>query len=118
MTLRHGSRASDRRGTGGSRPCRIERRWTDEVNDKLTVRTRGSFGVVIRTLGRALAAVVLVVFTPVACVMVVLAALIFLPLPATLPQPRPDVTPRVTHVLDADGNEIGVYRKFDTNIPV
>ena len=31
---------------------------------------------------------------------------------------RPGVESSATHVLDADGNEIGIYKQFDTNIPV
>jgi penicillin-binding protein 1A len=57
-------------------------------------------------------------FMPIACVTVVLATLIFLPLPATIPQPKPGVESSVTHVLDDEGNEIGVFKQFDTNIPV
>jgi penicillin-binding protein 1A len=59
-----------------------------------------------------------VVFTPVAFAAVVIATLIFVPLPATLPQPRPGVESSVSHIFDADGNEIGIYKEFDTNIPV
>ena len=72
----------------------------------------------VRYVIQAVVSVLVALFTPVACVMVVLATLIFLPLPATLPQPRPNAAPNVTHVLDANGNEIGIYKKFDTNIPV
>ncbi len=72
----------------------------------------------VRYVVQAVVSVLVALFTPVACVMVVLATLIFLPLPATLPQPRPNAAPNVTHVLDANGNEIGIYKKFDTNIPV
>jgi penicillin-binding protein 1A len=74
--------------------------------------------VVLRKLGRGLASMVMVLFTPIVCVAVVLATLIFMPLPATLPQPRAGVESSVSHVLDADGNEIGIYKQFDTNIPV
>jgi penicillin-binding protein 1A len=49
-----------------------------------------------------------------------LGAYLFLPLPTPkLPKPNPDVdASRITHIYDADGNEIGVLRKFDTKIPV
>jgi penicillin-binding protein 1A len=68
---------------------------------------------------RSLAAVILVsVFTPIACVGVVLASLIFLPLPATLPQPKPGIEAQSTHVLDANGDEIAVFKGFETSIPV
>jgi len=74
--------------------------------------------VVVRILGHTVGVLLLAVFTPVACVVVVLATLIFLPLPATLPQPHPGVESSVSHVFDADGNELGTYKQFDTNIPV
>jgi len=75
-------------------------------------------GGVIRGIGHAIAFAVTVFFTPVACVAVVLATLIFLPLPATLPEPKPGVEARVTHVLDSAGNEIAVFKQFETSIPV
>ena len=68
---------------------------------------------------RAIAAFAVVsVITPVTCVMVILAALIFLPLPATLPQPKPVLESGITHVLDSAGNEIGVYKHFETYLEV
>ena len=68
---------------------------------------------------RAVAAFAIVsVVTPVTCVAVVLAALIFLPLPATLPKPKPILESDVTHVLDEAGNEIAVFKHFETYIPV
>ena len=74
--------------------------------------------VVLRKIGRGLAAMVVAVFTPVVFAVVVIATLIFMPLPATLPAPRPGVQSSISHVFDADGNEIGIYKQFDTNIPV
>ena len=66
---------------------------------------------------RAIAAFAIVsVITPIFCVAVVLAALIFLPLPATLPTPKPILESDVTHVLDKDGNEIAVFKHFETYI--
>jgi penicillin-binding protein 1A len=48
-----------------------------------------------------------------------LAAVLYLPFPAPeLPEPKPGVESRVTHVFDATGAEIGVFRRFDTSIPV
>src|SRR5262245_32558878 len=73
---------------------------------------------VARMFARGLGSVLVVMLTPVAFVAVVLATLIFVPLPATLPQPRPGVESSVSHVFDADGTEIGIYKQFDTNIPV
>jgi len=64
---------------------------------------------------RAIAAFAIVsVVTPITCVVVVLAALIFLPLPATLPQPKPILESDVTHVVDKDGNEIAVFKHYET----
>ena len=66
---------------------------------------------------RAVAAFAIVsVVTPITCVAVILAALIFLPLPATLPKPKPILESDVTHVLDKDGNEIAVFKHFETYI--
>ena len=48
-----------------------------------------------------------------------LSAMLYLPFPAPeLPDPKPSVESRVTHVFDATGAEIGVFRRFDTSIPV
>src|SRR3954469_19100722 len=58
------------------------------------------------------------VVTPVTCVIVIIGALIFLPLPATLPTPKPILESDVTHVLDTDGNEIGVFKQYETYIEV
>src|SRR6478735_11573346 len=74
--------------------------------------------VVVRKIGRGFASLLVLVVTPIACAMVVLATLIFMPLPATLPEPRVGVESSASHVFDADGNEIAVYRQFDTNIPI
>jgi len=72
-----------------------------------------------RQLGRA---VVLFVFcttvVPLAVAVVVLGTLLFAPLPATLPQPRSVALSRASRVLDAQGNEIGVFKAFEQNLPV
>lgn len=48
-----------------------------------------------------------------------LGAILFLPLPTpALPDPKPGIDSRVTHILAADGTEIGILRKFETSIPV
>ena len=66
---------------------------------------------------RAIAAFLLVsVATPITCVVVILATLIFLPLPATLPQPKPILERDASHLFDALGNEIGVFKQFETSI--
>ena len=68
---------------------------------------------------RSLAAFLIVsVVTPITCVVVIIGALIILPLPATLPQPKPILESDVNHVLDTDGNEIAVYKHFETYIKV
>ena len=53
------------------------------------------------------------VLVPIGTVATVLAAFLFLPLPATLPKPKPGVASSMSHVYDIDGNEIGVFREFD-----
>ena len=73
----------------------------------------------IRRVLRSIAALLLVIIlTPIASAGVALASLIFLPLPATLPTPKPTVDSQSTHVYDAVGNEIAVFKEFDTSIPV
>ncbi|MEY2458891.1 MAG: penicillin-binding protein [Acidimicrobiaceae bacterium] len=73
-------------------------------------------------MGRALRSIaafaIVSVITPITCVMVIIGALIFLPLPATLPEPKPILEYDVNHVLDTDGNEIAVYKHFETFINV
>jgi penicillin-binding protein 1A len=73
----------------------------------------------MRSLIRTSAALGLVgVVTPVVCAGVVLATLVFLPLPATLPTASPTLDSRTTHVLDSAGNEIAIFKEFETAIPV
>ncbi|MGH9157741.1 MAG: transglycosylase domain-containing protein, partial [Acidimicrobiales bacterium] len=52
----------------------------------------------------------------------VLATFLFAPLPARLPEPRPTVASRITHVyaIDSAGNreEIALFREFEQNTPV
>ena len=69
---------------------------------------------------RSIAAFALVsVVTPITCVIVIIGALIFLPLPATLPEPKPILESDVTHIMDSTGNtEIAVYKHFETFIKV
>ncbi len=50
--------------------------------------------------------------------LVVFAALLFLPLPASLPEARPGVEALISRIYDINGNEIGVFRQFDTTKPV
>ncbi|MEA2703799.1 MAG: penicillin-binding protein [Actinomycetota bacterium] len=59
------------------------------------------------------------VVAPVVTAGTALFSIIYLPFPAPeLPEPKPSVESRITHILDANGQEIGVLRRFDTSIPV
>jgi penicillin-binding protein 1A len=58
------------------------------------------------------------VVTPLLCAFVVLATLIYVPLPATLPEALPGLESRISRMLDTAGNEIAVFREFETAIPV
>jgi penicillin-binding protein 1A len=66
--------------------------------------------------------VICAVGVPVATAVTVLATFLFAPLPATLPEPRPTVASRITHVyaIDAAGTrqEIALFREFEQNTPV
>jgi penicillin-binding protein 1A len=72
-----------------------------------------------KQLGRA---VVLFVFcttvVPVVVAVVIFGSLLFLPLPATLPEPRAIESSQASRVLDAQGNEIAVFKAFEQNVPV
>jgi penicillin-binding protein 1A len=71
---------------------------------------------------RILKAIAVVVLTglmvPAATAGIVLGAFLFLPLPATLPDPRPTLDSQVTRVYDINGQEIGQFREFDITKPV
>ena len=59
------------------------------------------------------------IVAPVVTTGTALFSIIYLPFPAPeLPEPKPNVESRITHILDANGQEIGVLRRFDTSIPV
>jgi penicillin-binding protein 1A len=73
---------------------------------------------VIRKAFRGLLAFLLILATPIVCTALVLWALVFLPLPATIPQPKAEQRASTSYVFDADGNQIGTYRQFDSSIPV
>jgi len=63
--------------------------------------------------------VMVTVIAPLITAGTALAAMLYLPFPAPeLPQPKPNVESRITHILDSTGAEIGVLRRFDTSIPV
>jgi penicillin-binding protein 1A len=73
----------------------------------------------MRRFLQLIAAVVLVaVITPVVSAGVVLAANLFLPLPANLPERTPPSPSQISRVYDAAGNEIGTFKQFETSIPV
>lgn len=55
---------------------------------------------------------------PFAVLGTIMASFIFLPLPASLPQARAAEGSQFSKVLDADGNQIAVFREFEQNIPV
>jgi penicillin-binding protein 1A len=71
-----------------------------------------------RVLRSIAAFAVVSVVTPITCVIVIIGALIFLPLPATLPEPKPILESGVTQVLDTNNNEIAVYKPVETYIKV
>src|SRR5215204_8163 len=55
---------------------------------------------------------------PVVVAVVMFGTLLFVPLPATLPEPRPVESSQASRVLDAQGNEIGIFKAFEQNVPV
>ncbi|HEV2767031.1 MAG TPA: transglycosylase domain-containing protein, partial [Acidimicrobiales bacterium] len=73
----------------------------------------------MRTAGRLVVLVVVAgVVVPVAGAVTVLSALLFLPLPASLPDPTPGVEAQISRIYDINGEEIGAFRQFDTSQPV
>ena len=58
------------------------------------------------------------VVAPIVVTVTIVGSFIFLPLPATLPTARPTVASQISHVYDAHGKEIGIFREFEQNIPV
>ncbi|MEQ1787197.1 MAG: transglycosylase domain-containing protein [Acidimicrobiales bacterium] len=66
----------------------------------------------------ALAMLIVAVVTPATSAGVVLAAYLFLPLPADLPERTPPAPSQISRVYDAAGNQIGTIRQFETSIPV
>src|SRR5438445_984258 len=74
---------------------------------------------VFRRLLRAFTVFVIsAVVVPVGAAGTVLASFLFLPLPATIPVPKPGIDARMSHVYDINGNEIAIFRQYDTSIPV
>src|SRR3954464_3505578 len=58
------------------------------------------------------------ILVPIGTASTVLGAFLFLPLPATLPKPKPGVASSMSHVYDINGNEIAVFREYETSIPI
>src|SRR3954453_13049312 len=71
-----------------------------------------------RAIRAALVFVTSSILVPVGTLGTVLAAFLFLPLPATLPKAKPGVASSMSHVYDINGNEIAVFRQYETSIPV
>jgi len=62
--------------------------------------------------------VVCAVGVPLVSGVTILASLLFLPLPATLPNPKPGLVSLPSTVYDADGNVIATFQQFDQSVPV
>ena len=62
--------------------------------------------------------VVALVCVPPATAGVALATYLFMPLPATLPEARPQADSRVSTVYAADGTPIGEFREAETRVPI
>src|SRR3954467_12288418 len=71
-----------------------------------------------KAIRAALVFIATVILVPIGTVGTVLGAFLFLPLPATLPKPKPGVTSSMSHVYDINGKEIAVFREFETSIPI
>ncbi|MFZ6003641.1 MAG: transglycosylase domain-containing protein [Actinomycetota bacterium] len=71
-----------------------------------------------RALKLTAALALVAVGTPVASAGVVLAANLFLPLPANLPERTPLAPSQISRIYDLAGNEIGTFKQFETSIPV
>ena len=71
-----------------------------------------------RVLRSAAVLMLTALVVPVATGGTVLAAFLFLPLPATMPKPLQGVTAQISHIYDINGNEIGQFRQFDISKPV
>jgi penicillin-binding protein 1A len=63
-------------------------------------------------------AIVTLVGAPLAFGATVLAGLIFIPLPATIPIPKPNPTIEPTIIYDRYGHQIATLQQFDRNLPV
>src|SRR5215212_1886006 len=73
----------------------------------------------MRRLLKAIALMAItIVVTPLMTAGVVLASFLFLPLPASVPTPTRFIEAQIATVYDIHGDEIGVFRQFDTTTPV
>ncbi|HVF76161.1 MAG TPA: transglycosylase domain-containing protein [Acidimicrobiales bacterium] len=73
----------------------------------------------LRRLGRSIALfLVCAAAVPLAVTTTALATFLFAPLPATLPEARHTDASQISVVLDANGDQIGVFREFEQSIPV
>jgi penicillin-binding protein 1A len=70
-----------------------------------------------RMLKLVAAALIVALVTPVAAAGVMLASYVFLPLPANLPERTGREAAQISRVYDADGNQIGTFKQFETSIP-
>ncbi|MGH7777231.1 MAG: transglycosylase domain-containing protein [Candidatus Dormibacterales bacterium] len=90
---------------------------------ELTLREAGMamrllWRIVKKTFSSLFLAIVAVVGVPVAGGATVLAGLVFLPLPATIPIPKANPTIEPTVIYDRYGNKIATLQRYDRNIPV
>ncbi len=58
------------------------------------------------------------VLAPATALFTLLATMIFVPLPASLPKPNEGISAQISRVYDIDGNLIGSFRRFETTKPV
>ena len=73
----------------------------------------------VRTFVRWFVVTVLAaVGVPAIAVTTIVGSLIFLPLPATLPNPKPGLVSRPSIVYDAAGNQIAQFQEFDQSVPI
>ena len=74
---------------------------------------------IVKTVfGSLFLAIVALVGAPAAFAVTALAALIFLPLPATIPIPKPNPSILPTVLYDRYGHQIAVLQQYDRNVPV
>ena len=70
-----------------------------------------------RTLKTVAAILIVALATPAAASGVMLASYLFLPLPANLPDRTGREAAQISRVYDAGGNQIGIFKQFETSIP-